>query len=148
MGSRSLRNAAAGSLVRYGLGMIQPQPRYVTSVLVEEGDGTVTVTWGLGDVMPGDVEYFGYGVDYFGVDGNGGKRFDVHFHERATAGVFEWSSATNANYEPDSITVHDDRIVVFYRDASIGLREVGTIYAFSHLNGEDVQTRLPVTLMR
>lgn len=77
--------------------MTQPTPRYVTSVLVEETDGTVTVTWGLGDVIPGDVEYFGYGVDYFGPDGNGGKRFGVRFHEKPSAHVFEWASATQAN---------------------------------------------------
>ena len=128
--------------------MTQPTPRYVTSVLVEEADGTVTVTWGLGDVIPGDVEYFGYGVDYFGRDGNGGKRFGVRFHERPSAHVFEWASATQANYEPDSITLDADRLVVHYRDADLGLPEIGTIRAFSHLNGVDVQTELPVTLLR
>lgn len=128
-------------------GMSQ-QPRYVTSVLVEESGGVVTVTWGLGDVVSGPVEYFGYGVDYFGVDGNGGKRFGVRFHERVTGHVFEWASATQANYEPDSITASEDRIVAVYRDASIGLDEVGTITAFSHVNGKDVQTDLEVTLLR
>lgn len=108
----------------------------------------VTVTWGLGDVVSGPVEYFGYGVDYFGVDGNGGKRFGVRFHERVTGHVFEWASATQANYEPDSITASEDRIVAVYRDASIGLDEVGTITAFSHVNGKDVQTDLEVTLLR
>lgn len=128
--------------------MTQPPPRYVTSVLVEEGQGSVTVTWGVGDVIPGDVEYFGYGVDYFGLDGNGGKRFGVRFHEKPSAHVFEWSSATQANYEPDNIDYDGDRLVVFYRDADIGLPDVGTIRGFSHLNGADVQTRLPVTLLR
>lgn len=128
--------------------MTQPVPRYVTSVLVEEGDGSVTVTLGLGDLIPGDVEYFGYGVDYFGPDGNGGKRFGVRFHEKASAHVFEWASATEANYDADSITLVDDRLVVFYRDADLGLPAIGTIRAFSHLNGVDVQTELPVTVLR
>jgi hypothetical protein len=124
------------------------RPRYVTSVLVEEGDGTVTVTWGLGDVVPGAVEYFGYEVDYFGPDGNGGKRFGVRFHGKVSAHVFEWSSATQANYEADSVTATDESVVVFYRDADLGLPEIGTIKACSHLNGNDVQTDLPVTLLR
>jgi len=87
-------------------------PRYVTSVLVEEADGAVTVTWGLGDVIPGEVQHFGYGVDYFGHDGNGGKRFGVRFHERPSAHVFEWASATQADYEPDSMTLGTDRLSV------------------------------------
>ncbi len=128
--------------------MTQPLPRYVTSALVEEGPGWVTVTWGFGDVIPGEVEYFGYGVDYFGLDGNGGKRFGVRFHEKPSAHVFEWSGATEANYEPDSIAYDDDRLVVHYRDADIGLPEVGTIRGFSHLNGADVQTGLSVTMLR
>ncbi len=108
----------------------------------------MTVTWGLGDVVPGTVEHFEYGVDYYGPDGNGGKRFDVTFHEKVSAHVFEWSTATNANYGSDSVTVHDDRLVVFYRDADLGLPVVGTIRAYSSVNSEDVQTGLPVTLLR
>ncbi|MCU1442023.1 MAG: hypothetical protein JWQ59_173, partial [Cryobacterium sp.] len=70
------------------------------------------------------------------------------FHETVSAHVFEWSSSTQSNYESDSVTVSDDSIVVHYRDASIGLPEVGTIQAFSHVNGTDLQLALPVTLMR
>jgi len=103
---------------------------------------------GLGDVIPGDVGHFGYGVDYFGIDGNGGKRFGVRFHEKPSAHVFEWASATQANYEPDSVTLEEDRLVVVYRDAELGLPEIGAIRAFSHLNGIDVQPELPVTLLR
>lgn len=123
-------------------------PCYITSVLVEEHGGTVTVSWGFGDEIPGDVEYFGYGVDYFGPDGNGGKRFGVRFGEQPSAHVFEWSSATQANYDASSVMPIESGLVVTYRDASIGLPEVGTIRAFSHVNGEDVQTDVPVTLVR
>lgn len=106
------------------------------------------MTWGLGDIIPGDVEYFGYGVDYYGPDGNGGKRFGVRFHDEPSAHVFEWSSASQANYGPDSVTHDGDRLGVVYRDASIGLPEVGTIRAFSHINGHDMQTELAVGLLR
>lgn len=124
------------------------QLRYVTSVLVEEQPDSVTVTWDLGDPVPGSAGYFGYGVDYYGVDGNGGKRFGVRFDGKTSAYVFEWSSATQANYEADSVTVEPDRVVAFYRDASLGLSEIGIIKAFSHLNDVDIQTDLPVALQR
>lgn len=123
-------------------------PRYLTSVLVEEHNGSVTLHLGLGEVIPGPVEYFGYGVDYYGIDGNVGKRYGVRFAEVASAHVFEWSSSTQANYTDASVTPIQDALIVFYPDASIGLDEVGTIKAFSHVNGQDVQTELPVTLIR
>ncbi|MFD4422171.1 hypothetical protein ACFWN7_11800 [Agromyces sp. NPDC058484] len=124
-------------------------PRLVTSVLVEEDERSVTVTWDLGEAADvALVEYFGYGVDYYGPDGNGGKRFGVRFHEKVTAHVFEWSSNTQANYEADSVTIAEDAIVVHFRDATIGLSEVGTIHAFSQVNGTDLQVQLPVTLVR
>ncbi|MFI8633537.1 hypothetical protein ACIGEP_13160 [Microbacterium sp. NPDC077663] len=76
------------------------------------------------------------------------RRFGVRIQDGASAYVFEWTSATEANYGPEAITVHDDRIVVRYRDASLGLDAIGTIRAFSHINGNDVQANLPVTLLR
>lgn len=124
-------------------------PRVVKSVLVVQENNSVVVTWGLGEpVTTSPVEYFGYGVDYFGVDGNGGKRFAVRFQEEPYAYVFEWSSATQANYDADAVTVGSDVIVVRYDDASIGLTEVGRIQAFSHVNGDDRQWDLPVGLLR
>jgi hypothetical protein len=124
-------------------------PRRVTSVLVEESRDSVTVTWGLGEpVVAPNVEYFGYGVYYYGPDGNGGKRFGVRFHEEITAHVFDNASATQANYHESAVTVTDESISVHYRDADLGLGEVGTILAFSHVNGQDQQVEIPVTLMR
>ena len=123
-------------------------PRYVTSVLMEEKEDSVVVTWGLGDVVPGSVEYFGYEVYYYGVDGNGGKRFGVRFHEKTTAHVWDNASNTQANYEGDNVTVSPDSIVVRYRDANLGLKEMGTIAAVSHINGNDLEVRIPVTLLR
>jgi hypothetical protein len=116
---------------------------------VEESVDAVTVTWVLGDNIPGPAhpEYFGYGVDYDGPDGSGGKRFGVRFSTTNSAHVFDWTSNTQANYAADSITIVNDRVVVFYRDADIGLSEVGTIRAFAHVNGSDKQTGLAVTLL-
>jgi hypothetical protein len=125
------------------------RPRHVTAVLMEETKDAVTITWGLGRGAPTDaVEYFGYVVDYHGVDGNSGKRFGVRFHEKVSAYVFDWVSAKQANYEADCVTIGEDVIIVHYRDADIGLEQVGEIHAFSHVNGADVQLDLPVTLVR
>lgn len=123
-------------------------PREVTSVLVEEGDGSVTVTWALGEPVPREFEYFGYAVDYYGLNGNGGKRFGVRFHEKTTAYVWDHSSNTQANYVASSVTASAETIVAHYRDADLGLTEIGTIAAFSHIDGDDQQVDLPVTLLR
>lgn len=124
-------------------------PRVVTSVLVEEDADSVTVTWGLGQpVETAPPEFFGYGIFYYDPNGNGGKRFGVRFSEATTAWVFEHSSATQANYGSDSVTVTPDAVIVHYRDASLGLSEVGTIAAYAHVEGNDHQVDLPVTLLR
>lgn len=115
---------------------------------MEETDGVVTVTWGLGEPASGPVEYFGYAVNYHGPDGNGGKRFGVRFHEKVTAYVFDYVSATQANYTDHAVEIGDDRIVVTYNDATIGMPEIGTIAAFSHSSDEELQLDLPVALLR
>lgn len=123
-------------------------PHQVTSVLVEEDNGNVTVTWGLGEVAASQYEYFGYAVHYYGPDGNGGKRFGVRFQEKATAYVWDHASSTQANYAADSVTATAESIVVRYRDADLGLKEIGMIAAFSHVDGHDQQVDLPVSLLR
>lgn len=124
-------------------------PRTVESVLVEQDPESVTVTWGLGEpVNATAVEYFGYGMYYYDPSGNGGKRFGVRFSRATTAWVFDNASATQANYDAESVTVTPDSVVVRYRDASLGLDEIGTIGAFAHINGDDEQEEIPVTLLR
>lgn len=115
--------------------------------MLEEREGSVIATFGLGDVIPGDVDFFGYGIDYYGADGNGGKRFGVRFAgDTASPLIFEWSSATQAH--AGHITYLEDGIVIVYPDASIGLAEIGAAYAFAHTNGVDVHTEARVTVVR
>lgn len=124
-------------------------PRTVTSVLVEEDSQSVRVTWGLGDpVEAGASEYFGYGLYYFDPTGNGGKRFGFRFGESTSAWVFDNESATQPNYDADSVTIADDSVIVHFRDASLGLQVVGTIAAYAHIDGRDEQVDIPVTLLR
>jgi len=122
-------------------------PRLVTSVLIEERDGAVVVTWGLGEPA-GTGSYYGYEVYYYGPDGTGGKRLGVRFSETTTAHVWDNASSTQTNYVADAVKVHHDSIVVTYRDADIGLSEAGTIAASAHIDGRDNQSDLPVTLLR
>ncbi len=125
----------------------RPKPQYLTSAFVEERDGSVTVTLGLGDEIPVDAEYFGYGIDYYDRDGNEGKRLGVRFGpDGAAALIFEWSSATQANAGRISYLEHG--IVITYPDASLGLDQIGSIHAFTHVNGDDVQTGQQVTVVR
>jgi hypothetical protein len=124
-------------------------PRYLESVMVETTSDSIVVTWGLGDPIPGGVEEFsGYGVYYFGPDGNGGKRLGVRFSKGSSAYVWDNASVTQANYTSDAVRATDDAVVVTFNDADLGLKEVGTIAAFSHVDGKDVQDGFPVTLLR
>jgi hypothetical protein len=122
-------------------------PRAVTSVLVEEGDGVVTITWGLGEPV-GPASYFSYLVTYYGTDGNGGKQFGVKVVEKTIAFVFDHTSSTQSNYDADAVTVRGDSMIATFRDADIGLHEVGTILGVATVDGRDTQTDLPVTLLR
>jgi hypothetical protein len=124
-------------------------PRYLESVLVESMGDSIVVTWGLGEPIPGGAhEYSGYGVAYFGLDGNGGKRFGVRFGQERSAYVWDNASSTNANYMADAVLVTADAVIVTFNDASLGLDQVGTIEAWSHVDGKDQQVDFPVTLMR
>ena len=125
-------------------------PRTVTSVLVEEHPDSIVVTWGLGDRIetPATPEYFGYGVDYCGPDGNNGKRLGVRFGEKVEAYIFDFTHANQANYVADYVQELEDALIASYRDASLGVDEIGQIAAYSHVDGVDSQTQLPVTVLR
>lgn len=96
-------------------------PQRVESVLVEELEKSVAVTWGLGESTAADAAYFGYEVYYNGRDGN---------------------------YGADTVTLQPNVIVVRYNDADLGSSEIGAILPFSHVDGMDRQTEIPVTLLR
>lgn len=93
--------------------------------------------------------YFGYELYYYGLDGNGGKRFGVKFYGQSATTAHVWDNASNtqANYGAHAVTVTDDAIIVYYNDADLGLEEIGTIAAFAHIDGHDEQLNLPVTLL-
>jgi hypothetical protein len=130
--------------------MDQWTPRLLVSVVVEAGPDQLVATFDLGEPAPMEErEFSGYGVDYYGPDGNGGKQLGVRHSvaEGWSAHIFEWESATQANYTADAVDVSQAAVIVRYRDATLGLDEVGTVIAFSHVDGDDVQSDVPVTLL-
>ncbi|MDR6692513.1 hypothetical protein J2X55_003458 [Microbacterium sp. 1154] len=124
-------------------------PRFLDTVLVETTENSIVVTWGLGEPIPnGAAEFSGYGVYYYDPTGNGGKRLGVRFSQTVPAHIFDNASATHSNYGADAVRWTSDAVVVTFNDASLGLDQVGTIAAFSHVDGRDVQVDFPVTLLR
>lgn len=126
-------------------------PRKLTSVLVEETADDVTVTFGLGEPSRERFEYFGYGLEYYGLDGNGGKRLGVRVSTRPEVTAFVWDngSSTQSNYTEEAVVLREDAVVVHFRDASIGMPDgIGVITAFSLIDGRDRESDVPVSLVR
>lgn len=122
--------------------------RELSKVLVEVEADVVTVTFALGEAIPGPVEWASYGVDLFGPRGVGGKRFGVRFDaDIASAYIFDWSSATQSNYEASFVEASESRIIVRFRDASLGLSSLATSRGWSSVNGRDVSTDVPVVVL-
>ncbi len=123
-------------------------PRYLTSVLVEETEVGVVITWKLGDLVPAStVLHFGYEVACTDLDGKGGKRFGVKF---PSPSAYTWDSESDAHvdYEADHINASDEAIIVYFRSANVGPREVGVVHGASHVNGVEGQREFPVVLLR
>lgn len=126
-------------------------PRKLTSVLLEETENDITVTFGLGEPTRERFEYFGYGLAYYGLDGKGGKRLGVRVSTtpEVTAFVFDNESVTQANYTEDAVTLREDAVVVRFHDASLGLSGgIGTTTAYSHTDGRDRETEVQVWIVR
>lgn len=125
-------------------------PRLIESVLVYVLRDAIVVRWILGEEIPGGVgaEFSGYGVAYYGTDGNGGKRLGVRFSREVSAYVWDNASSTHANYAADAVRATPHEVTVTFNDASLGVTEVGTVEAWSHIDGNDVQVNFPVQLTR
>ncbi|RKS84841.1 hypothetical protein DEU37_2898 [Microbacterium sp. AG790] len=125
--------------------MTLPRPRFVTDVTVESLPNGILVTWGLGEEVPGPVEFFGYEVEYYAPDGSAGKQIGVKVVEKVTAYI--WEGSTGANYAGTNVKFEESRMLAVYQDASIGLSQIGTLRAVFHVNGSDIQCGIPVTLI-
>jgi predicted P-loop ATPase/GTPase len=122
----------------------------IESTLVELLPSAVQVTYTLSrPLLPLDVDRVGYWVSTFNAAGDEGKQWGVRIAdgEESTAYVFEFGSATQANYHSSSITVDGRSLVVLYNDASLTPDNAARISATSTVGSSDAQSDLPVTLL-
>lgn len=127
-------------------------PRHLTSVLVGADERSVHVTWMLGDVVPAHpVEYFSYLVQITESRGNFVKQFGVKFvgteNPEVFAFVHNFMGGGQANYVPEQVTVTSESVSVHFVDASVGVEPVAAADAHLNVNGVDLQTRFPVTIV-
>lgn len=127
---------------------VEHLPRYLRSVLVEETEAGVVITWKLSDLVPAPtVLHFGYEVACTDIGGKGGKRFGVRF---PSPSAYTWDSEgdVHTDYEGEHINATDDSVIVYFPGATVGPREVGPAHGASHVNGVQGQREFPVVLLR
>jgi hypothetical protein len=127
-------------------------PRHLESVLVGADARGVHVTWMLGERVSVDpVEFFTYGVTATGSQGGVIRRFGLKFVGTENPEVFpfvnDFVGVVQANYSPQRLSVERDSVSVYFIDSDMGSEPVDTAVAYLDVNGLDVETRFPVTLV-
>lgn len=126
------------------------EPRVVTSATVEKRVNEVTVTWTLGELAPGGAsEFMSYGVEVAGDEGSVVRRFAVKMFAsaRTIAYIFEMPSATQVNYDATTVTITDTRVVARFNDAVLGVQAVSSVAPWLDVDGRDVQSSAPATIV-
>ncbi|PPG40996.1 hypothetical protein [Rathayibacter sp. AY2B5] len=76
------------------------------------------------------------------------KHFGVRLSEQETkAFVFEFESATQANYDVTHVTDRGASLVARFPDSSLGVDAIGTVTGFATIEGEDVAAGVPAQLL-
>lgn len=130
--------------------MNTPQPRELLSVLVEVDDDNITARFDLGDPFSLDVpaDWFTYGLTLANSSGGPVKQFGVRFSPTETkAFIFEFKSATQANYDAAYVDIRGSSVVVKFVDAALGVDSIGSLTGFGTVEGEDVSVDVPVQLL-
>ncbi|PPF16855.1 hypothetical protein C5B92_10910 [Rathayibacter sp. AY1A4] len=130
--------------------MSTPTPRELLAVHVAVDPSGITATFTLGDpIGPGQpAEWFTYGIELTGADGALVKHFGVRLSEQETkAFVFEFESATQANYDATHVTDRGASLVARVPDSSLGVDAIGTVTGFATIEGEDVAAGVAVQLL-
>lgn len=130
--------------------MTDPTPRVLVNVLVDVDANGIVATFDLGDPFSAEpaAEWFTYGIAL--VDNSGGlvKHFAVRFSPTQTAAfIFDFASATQANYDATHVDDAGASVVVRFPDSSLGTDNVKSITGFATVNGEDVSVDVPVQLL-
>jgi hypothetical protein len=77
------------------------------------------------------------------------KHFAVRFSPTETAAfIFDFSSATQANYDSSHVEDAGSSVVVRFPDSSLGTDTIGSVTAFGTVNGQDVSVAVPVQLLQ
>ncbi|PPH95176.1 hypothetical protein C5C95_16935 [Rathayibacter sp. AY1B7] len=128
-----------------------PTPRELLAVHVAVDPSGITATFTLGDpIGPGQpAEWFTYGIELTGADGALVKHFGVRLSDKETkAFVFEFESATQANYDATHVTDRGASLVARFPDSSLGVGTIRSVTGFATIEGEDVAAGVPVQLLR
>ncbi|PPF13689.1 hypothetical protein C5C41_16505 [Rathayibacter sp. AY1E9] len=131
--------------------MSTPTPRELLAVHVATDPSGITATFTLGDPLelPQSVGWLTYAIELTGADGATAKHFGVRLSEQETkAFVFEFESATQANYDATHVTDRGASLVARVPDSSLGVDAIGTVTGFATIEGEDVAAGVAVQLLR
>lgn len=126
-------------------------PRELINVLVAVEHEGVVATFDLDDPFPAlpAAEWFTYGIAVRDDKGALLKHFGVRFSPTQTAAfVFDFPSATQANYDASHIEDGGSGIVVRFPDSSLGLVDAGSVSGFGTVNGTDVSDNVPVQVLQ
>jgi hypothetical protein len=127
-----------------------PVPRELQTVLVEVDERGIVATFDLGTELPieGVAEWFTYGISVAGPGAGLTKHFAVRFSPRETkAFIFDFDSATQANYDASHVEDLGRSVIVRFPDSSIGADAITSSAGFSTLEGKDVRTDAPVQIL-
>ena len=130
--------------------MNTPEPRELLLVVVEVDDDNITATFDLGDPFPLDVsaDWFTYGLTLAGSSGGPVKQFGVRFSPTETkAFIFDFESATLANYDAAYVDDRGSSVVVEFVDAALGVDSIGSLTGFGTVESQDISVDVPVQLL-
>jgi hypothetical protein len=130
--------------------MPTPTPRELVNVLVDVDVDGIVATFDLGDALPAEpvAEWFTYGIALVDESGALVKHFAVRFSPTQTAAfMFDFASATQANYDASHVEDAGSLVIVRFPDSSLGTGTVKSITGFCTVSGEDVSVDVPVQLL-
>ncbi|MFB9285774.1 hypothetical protein ACFPRL_34710 [Pseudoclavibacter helvolus] len=124
-------------------------PRELLAVLVAPDKDSVSVTFDLGDpFLTGPAEWGTYVLSVQTPDGQNRQHLGVRLSKSETkAFVFDFDSATQANYDASRITITASSISVDFNDTTLDHREPRLLTGFSTIEGNDAVTDAPVQLL-
>lgn len=124
-------------------------PQELLAVLVAPSKTRVAVTFDLGDpYMTGPAQWGTYVLAVRSPKGQNRQDLGVRISKTETkAYIFDFDSATQANYDASRVTITPTSISLDFNDATLDRREPRLLTGFSTIEGEDIITNAPVQLL-